>query len=123
MGKYDTVEKPLIVTDKRIKALTEKRNELFQKLEELRATDGDVSELEAQLTRISEQLEEMEAARDASLRPVIQEDRATPEQEEDEILKYAFLPDRDREAIKTKVLQDYQQRDMAYKALQRIFTR
>lgn len=123
MGKYDTVEKPLIVTDKRIKALTEKRNELFQKLEELRATDGDVSELEAQLTRISEQLEEMEAARDASLRPVIQEDRATPEQEEDEILKYAFLPDRDREAIKTKVLQEYQQRDMAYKALQRIFTR
>ena len=123
MGKYDTVEKPLIVTDKRIKALTEKRNELFQKLEELRATDGDVSELEAQLTRVSEQLEEMEAARDASLRPVIQEDRATPEQEEDEILKYAFLPDRDREAIKTKVLQEYQQRDTAYKVLQRIFTR
>ena len=123
MGKYDTVEKPLIVTDKRIKALTEKRNDLFQKLEELRATDGDVSELEAQLTRISELLEEMEAARDASLRPVVLEDRATPEQEEDEILKYAFLPDRDREAIKTKVLQEYQQRDMAYKALQRIFTR
>jgi len=93
-----------------LKGAREALCDLTEKLEELRASGAEkraINEIESISEELRVKIVEVEALRNADLKEVEPEVRATKEQEEDIITQYAFLPDAEREAIRTKVLKSH----------------